>query len=185
MNSPLGLKNRLCSSCCALAPHRTVYARATVGGKRRWLTVFWACTKCKSLNHVIVRAYSLARPRPGLPSASQGAVVRALERGTLDLNQLLADLRRNKTPGTSHVFKSEVTTAVGYLKANGVVAEAPRDATERAFESMRGRRHGSCPKDAQRTLVSLYVQKQSPIHGARFVPAGVFCLSCGYQHLAW
>jgi hypothetical protein len=185
MDSPLGLKNRLCPSCRAMAPHRTVYTRATVGGKRKWLPVFWACTKCQSLNHVVVQAYSLTRPRPSLPSASDGAVVRALERGPLDNNQLLVDLRRIKTPGTSHVFKSEVTTAIEYLKANGVVEEAPRDATERAFESLRGRRLGSCPRDAQRTLVSLYVQKQSPIHGARFIASGVFCLSCAYQHLAW
>jgi hypothetical protein len=75
--------------------------------------------------------------------------------------------------------------ALEYLKANGVVAEAPSDATERVCESLRGRRLGSCPRDEQRTLVSLYVQKQSPTHGARFVPSGVFCLGCGYQRLAW
>jgi hypothetical protein len=75
--------------------------------------------------------------------------------------------------------------ALEYLKANGVVAEAPKDATERAFESLRGRRLGSCPRDEQRTLVLLYVQKQSPIRGARFVASGGFCLGCGYQRLAW
>jgi hypothetical protein len=112
-------------------------------------------------------------------------IVGSLERGPMDHNKLLADLRRNKTPGDSRVFKSEVTTAVEYLKATGVVAEAPRDATERALESMRGRRLGSCPRDAQRTLVSLYVQKQLPNNRARFVPAGAFCLACGYHNLQW
>ncbi|MDG6919665.1 MAG: hypothetical protein JRN62_09580, partial [Nitrososphaerota archaeon] len=86
-------------------------------------------------------------------------------------------------PETSHVFKSEVKMALEYLKANGTVAEALRDATEMAFEALRGRRLGSCPKDAQRTLVTLYVQKRAQDHGHRFFPAGAFCLSCEYCRL--
>ena len=185
MGNIRGLKNRPCPNCRALAPHRTIYARATVEGTRKWLPLFWACIKCHSLNHVVVQVYSLTHPPSNLLSASVGVLIRALERGPLDCNQLLANLRRNKTPGTSHVFKSEVSMAVEYLKASGVVTESPRDATDRAFEALRGKRLGPCPRDAQRALVSLYAQRKSPSYGTRFIPAGVFCLGCGYHHIDW
>ena len=185
MDSLLGLKNRLCPSCRTRTPHRTIYARATVEGKRKWLQLFWVCTKCQSLNHVVVPAYSLTRPPPALSSLSNGMLLRALERGPLDRNQLLADLRRNKNRGTSHVFQSEVMMAIEDLRTSGVVAEAPRDVTEKAFGFMRGRRFGSCPRDAQRTLDPLYVRKRSANDGLRFVSAGVYCLGCGYQRLTW
>ena len=185
MDRPLGLKNRLCISCHTMAPQRTVYGRATVEGKRRWFLLFWACTKCQSLNHIVVRVYSLTRPSSPLPAVSHGPLVRALERGPLDRNQLLAELRQSKALGTSHVFKSEVTVALEDLSSSGVVAEASLDATKRAFESLRGMRLGSCPRDAQRTLVSLYVRKKTPNDGARFVPAGAYCLGCGYHRLSW
>ena len=185
MDSLLGLKNRLCPSCRTRTPHRTVYARATVEGKRKWLQLFWVCTKCQSLSHVVVPAYSLTRPPPALPSLSHGVLVRALERGPLDRNQLLADMRRNKSQGVGHVFQSEVTMALEDLRTGGIVAEAPMDATEEALEFLRGRRLGSCPRDAQRTLVPLYVRKRSANDGLRFVSAGVYCLGCGYQRLTW
>ena len=179
----LGLKSRYCPCCHVMTHHRTFYAQVTLDGRRRWIPLLWACTRCQTPSHVVVQEYSLALPSSALPSASRGAIVRALGKGPLAFNQLLADLRRNRTPETSHVFKFEVKTALEYLKANGTVAEALRDATETAFESLRGRRLGSCPKDAQRTLVSLYIQKKAPDHGHRFVPAGVFCLSCEYRRL--
>ena len=185
MDSLLGLKNRLCPSCRARTPHRTIYARATVEGKRKWLQLFWVCTKCQSLNHVVVPAYSLTRPPPALSSLSNGMLLRALDRGPLDRNQLLADLRRNRNQGVSHVFQSEVTVALEDLRISGVVAEVPRDVTEKVLGFLRGRRFGSCPRDAQRTLISLYIRKRAPINGAKFVPAGAYCLGCGYSRFAW
>lgn len=185
MDSLLGLKNRLCPNCRARTPHRTIYARATAEGKRKWLQLFWACTKCQSLNHVVVQAYSLTRPPSAHPSLSSGMLIRALESGPLDRNQLLADLRRNKNQGTSHVFQSEVAVALEDLRASGVVADAPRDVTAKALELLRGRRFGSCPRDAQRTLVPLYVRKRSAYAGPRFVLAGAYCLGCGYRRLTW
>ena len=185
MGSVRGLKNRICPKCGALTPHRTLYARTTTEGKRKWAGLFWACTKCHSLNHIILQVYSLTHQPSNLLPASVGVLIRALGSGPLDHNQLLANLRRNKTPGTSRVFKSEVSMAVEYLKASGIVTQGAIDATDRAFEVLRGKRLGPCPKDAQRNLVPLYAQKKSPTYGTRFVPAGVFCLGCGYHRLDW
>ena len=185
MGRPLGLKNRLCPSCRTMATHRTVYARATVEGKRKWFPLFWACMECESLNHLVIQAYSLVRPPSAIHAASNGPLVKALEQGPLDRNQLLAMLRRSKALGPGHVFKSEVTVALEDLTTRGVVAEAPRDVTARVFESLTGRRLASCPRDAQRTLVRLHIRKKSPDDGARFVPAGVYCLGCGYHRFSW
>ena len=78
MGNIRGLKNRLCPRCNALTPHRTLYARVTAEGKRRWAGLFWACEKCHSLNHVILPVYSLGRLSSPLAAPLAVEVVKAL-----------------------------------------------------------------------------------------------------------
>lgn len=185
MGNVRGLKNRLCPECRTLTPHRTIYARATVEGTRKWLPLFWACTRCHSLNHVIVLAYHLGRASVTLPSPLAVTVIRALEQAPLDFNELVGNLRRRQPPLPGHVFKAGVALSLEFLRDRGVVIEMLSDCTEKALVALRSRRQGFCPIESRTTLVSLYAQKKSPTHGASFVPAGVFCLGCGYQRLDW
>ena len=176
------MKNRLCPRCSALTPHRTLYARTTVEGKRKWMGLLWACEKCHSLNHVILPSYSLGSASVALPSPLAVAIVRALEQGPLDFNELVADLRQTQPPLPGHVFKTAVALTLEFLSGRGVVAERPKDCTEDTLEALRPRRFGVCPLESKRTLVSLYVQKQDGAASQpRLVSAGAYCTSCGYH----
>ena len=182
MGNVRGLKNRLCPRCSALTPHRTLYVRTTVEGKRKWMGLFWACEKCHSLNHVILPSYNMGNASVALPSPLAVAIVRVLEHGPLDFNELVADLRLTQPPLPGHVFKTAVALTIEFLRGRGVVVEWPKDFTEEAFGVLRPRRFGVCPLESKRTLVSLYVQKKGGATGQpRFVSAGVYCTSCGYH----
>jgi hypothetical protein len=184
MGNLRGLKGRLCSRCGTLTPHRTLYARVTVEGKRKWAGLFWACAKCHSLNHVIIPAYSLGRASVMLPSPLAVAIVTTLEQGPLDFNELVADLRRKHPPLPGHIFKTGVTLTLEFLRDHGVVVEKSRDCTEKGLGALRSRRLGVCPMESKMTLVSLYAQKQSESTSRpEFVRAGAFCLSCGYHQV--
>lgn len=189
MGNVRGLRTRLCLKCTEVTPHRTLYVRTTIDGKRRWLQLFWACTRCGSLNHVVLPTYWLERASSPMPSALAIAVVNALEEGSLDIDELVLALRRKRASGVSHVFNSEVALALGFLKGRGVVSEESRDCTARTLECLRAQsaesKHlGVCPTESKRALASLYAQKQRrPTHGMRLVPAGVFCLSCQYHRI--
>ena len=186
MGNVRGLKNRLCPRCSALTPHRTLYSRVTAEGKRRWTGLFWACEKCHSLNHVILPSYNLGSASVALPSPLAVAIVRALEQGPLDFNELVADLRQRQPPLPGHVFKTAVALTLEFLRGHGVVVERPKDYTEEALEALRPRRFGVCPLESKRTFVSLYVQKQDGAASQpRFVSIGAYCTSCGYHQEHW
>ncbi|MDG6982308.1 MAG: hypothetical protein JRM74_02520 [Nitrososphaerota archaeon] len=117
-----------------------------------------------------------------LPSPLAVAIVRALEQGPLDFNELVADLRRTQPPLPGHVFKTAVALTLEFLKGHGVVVERPKDCTEEALEALRPRWFGICPVELKRTLVSLYAQKQGGAASQpRFVSVGAYCTSCGYH----
>lgn len=189
MGNVRGLRTRLCLKCTEVMPHRTLYVRATIDGKRSWIQLFWACTKCGSLNHVVLPTYRLERASSPIPSALAVTIVNALQEGPLDIDELVLTLRRKGVPGISHIFNSEVALAIEFLKGRGAVSEESRDCTERVLEHLRaqsaGSRHlGVCPAESKRALVSLYAQRQKkPAHGMRLVPIGAFCLNCQYNRI--
>jgi hypothetical protein len=189
MGNLRGLRTRPCPKCQEVTPHRTLYVRATSNGKRRWFQLFWSCSKCGSLNHIVLPAYRLERASSPLPSALAVAVVNALEEGPLDFDELVMSLRRRQSVDIRHVFNSEVTLAVEFLKGRGVVAEESRDCTEELLDVLRGRsgesKHlGTCPMEAKRALISLYAQRQGgTAHEMRLVTVGVFCLHCSYHQV--
>ena len=177
-----------------LTPHRTLYVRATIDGKRRWLQLFWACTRCRSLNHIVLPIYRLERAGSSLPSALAIGIVNTLKEGVLSIDELLMDLRKQSPPGVSRVFNSDVSMALEFLKGRDVVAEESRDSTERLLgklkaQSMSLGRLSVCyaefdSKGPTRSVLTLYAQKQFPAtRGMRLVPAGVFCLDCGHQRV--
>jgi hypothetical protein len=188
MGSIRGLRTRLCLKCTEVTPHRTLYARTSEDGKRKWVQLFWACTKCGSLNHVVLPRYTLARAG-FVVSALATAVVDALEKGPKDLNELVASLRRSRTAKERHVLAADLRLAIELLRARGMVAEVGRDRTGEALEALRagsaGSKHlGVCPAESKKTLVSLYAQKQERTsHRMRFVSAGVFCPHCEYSEV--
>ena len=189
MGNIRGLRTRLCPKCQEATPHRTLYVRATSDGKRRWFQLFWACTKCGSLNHIILPAYRLERASSPLPSALAVAVVNALGEGPLDFDELVTSLRRRRPAGIRHIFNSEVALAVEFLKGRGVVAEESMDRTEKLLDILRGRSEesnhlGACPVEAKRALISLYAQRQEgAARETRLVPVGVLCLRCPYHRI--
>ena len=182
MGSVRGLKSRRCPRCSVLTPHRTLYTRMTVEGKRKWMGLFWACEKCQSLNHIVVPAYELGQASTTLPTPLAVAIVRTLEQGPLDFNELVTDLRRTQPPLPGHVFKTAVALTLEFLRGRGVVVERPKDCTEEALEALRRRRFGVCPLESKRTLVSLYVQKQGGAASQpKLVSSGAYCTSCGFH----
>ena len=182
MGDVRGLKNRLCPRCNALTPHRTLYARTTAEGKRKWMGLFWACEKCHCLNHVVLPVYSLGRLSSPLATPLAVAVVKALEEGPLDFNELVARLRREHPTQTRHIFETAITTILEFLRGRGIVTETQGDRTENILGALRLRRLGVCPVESKRTLVSLYAQRQSGAASQpRFVSAGAYCTSCGYH----
>ena len=189
MGNIRGLRTRLCRKCQEITPHRTLYVRASDAGKRRWLQFFWACTRCGSLNHIVLPTYRLERASSPLPSVLAVAVVNTLEEGPFDFDKLVTTLRQKRVSGVSHIFNSEVALAVEFLKGQGVVTEESRDITETTLTTLRlqsaeSNHLGVCPAEAKRGLVSLYAQKQSGTSGAMtLVPAGAVCLHCSYQRI--
>ena len=194
MGNVRGLRTRPCPNCKEITPHRTIYARAATNDRRRWLQVFWACTKCGSLNHIVLPVYTLERASLPLPSALAAAVVNALNREPLDIDELITSLRQKHDAEVSHVFNSEVGLVLEFLKGRGVVVEEAKDCTEKVLESMRvqtaqSKHLGICPAELspglpRRSLISLYAQKQSRVtRGMRLVPAGAFCLRCQYHRI--
>ena len=182
MGNVRGLKYRLCPRCSTLAPHRTLYARVTAEGKRRWMGLFWACEKCHSLNHVVLPLYSLGRLSSPLATPQAVAVVKALEEGPLDFNELVARLRRQQPSQASHIFETAVTTILEFLRGRGIVTEEQKDHTEDILGALRLRRLGVCPVESKRTLISLYAQKQGGAASEpRFVSVGAYCTGCGYH----
>src|SRR2546425_13148610 len=109
MGSVRGLRTRLCPKCGELTPHRTLYVKTNTGGRSKWFQLFWACTMCGSLNHIVLPIYRLERVSFHLPSVLAIAVVNALEEGQLDLDELIVNLRKRQIPGsiTSSTPRSE------------------------------------------------------------------------------
>ena len=194
MGNVRGLRTRPCPKCNRITHHRTLYARSTTKGNRRWLQLFWACTRCESLNHIVLPSYRLERASSPLPSALAISVVTALEDGPLDFDGLIMSLRRAHAAGIRHIFNSEVKLAVEFLKGRGVIAEENKDCTEKVLESLKVQsaqsRHLSvCPAESkpgssQRSLVSLYAQRQEgTANGMKLVSVGAFCLRCQYHQI--
>ena len=53
-----------------------------------------ACTKCSSLNHIVLPIYRLELVSSHRPSVLAIAVINALEEGPLDLDKLIVNLRK-------------------------------------------------------------------------------------------
>lgn len=193
MTEPLGLSTRICPTCRMRVAHRTLYARTETKGRTRWLRLFWACTGCNGLNHVIVPAYRFQRIVAPLPAQLSVCVAEALRERRLDFDELIMTLRRG-CPGVRHVFNSDVMMVLEYLVKRGIVAEEKEDVTDRSLAELRARtsdsKHlGLCPDEtyhvSRRSLVSIYYQHRSVTSTRnRFAPAGVYCLRCGFHRLA-
>src|SRR3989475_11512165 len=104
MGNIRGLRTRLCPKCEEVTPHRTLYVKTDTGGRSKWFQLFWSCTKCGSLNHIVLPIYRLKRVSSHLPSDLAIAVVGALEDRPLDLDELIVNLRKRKIPGVRHIF---------------------------------------------------------------------------------
>jgi hypothetical protein len=186
MGNVRGLRTRLCPECAEITPHRTLYVRAAEGGKRRWIQAFWACTRCRSLNHIVLPEYRLERVASPLPTPLAMAIVKALVEGPLDLAGLIVKVRKEHPEEVHHVFNSEVILALDFLRGHGVVTKESRDCTEAVLNTLRERPGGSdhlgvCPVEGKRSLVSLYAQTLTGHLPGSLVPAGVFCLYCHYR----
>ena len=164
------------------------------GGRTRWFQLFWACTKCGSLNRIILPFYRVERASIPLPTALATGVVNALQEGPLDLDELTMRLRKTPMQGVRHVFNSDVLMVLEFLKGRGVIAEDTGDRTAKVLDAMRDRptgstRLGPCPAELgqgieRRALVSVYAQRQIPSsQGMRLVSVGVVCLSCQYRRI--
>jgi hypothetical protein len=194
MGSVRGLRTRLCPKCGELTPHRTLYVKSDTAGRSKWFQLFWACTNCGSLNHIVLPTYRLERISSPLPSVLAIAVVNALEEGPLDLDELIMKLRKRQIPGVHHIFNSEVGMTLEFLKGRGVVEEVSGDRTEKVLDALRARsteseRLGPCPVElghriVGKRLVSLYAQRSaSSARGMRLVPVGVLCVYCQYHQI--
>jgi len=191
---------RLCPTCRMVVAHRTLYARTESEGRTRWLRLFWACTECRRLNHVIVPAYMLQRVPGELPTPLATAVAAALRERPLDFDELVMTLRRG-CPGVRHVFNSDVGMVLEYFAGRGIVAGEMEDVTERSLAELRAKtsdsKHlGQCPAETNpgfngKSLISVYSQRRieatdgRPVASqqSRFTPAGVLCLRCGYHRI--
>ena len=197
----LGLCTRLCPTCAKVVAHRTLYIKTESKGRSRWLRIFWACTACNSLNHVILSIYRLEPVAVELPTPLSVCTVEALRQGPMSVDQIVWALRGD-CPDVRHVFTSEVKLVLEYLKGRGKVIEERDDLTERTTAKLRNReatsRHlGLCPAEAAwgvvtKGLLSVYAQHRQIEKGEdgptrtgqqRFAPAGVFCVSCGYHQI--
>lgn len=199
MNKPRGLNHRMCRSCGRLAPHRTLYAKTEAGGRLRWFRLFWACTDCNALNHIIVPTYRLNPANTELASSLLQSIVDILKDKPLNFNDVLLSLRAHRGD-VRHVFDSDVRLAMEYLTRRGTVIPGVDDLTERnlaelsavASESIH---LGPCPAEldqgvAKRNLISLYAH-HCPLpsgQGVRrshrtYSSVGVLCLRCLYHSI--
>lgn len=202
MGNVRGLRTRLCPKCNQLTPHRNLYTKTESGGRTRWLQLFWVCSECDSLNHVLLPRYRLESASAQLPSAMAIGVVTALADGSLDFGELVTALKLRRVPEVRHIFSSDVAMALEYLKGRGVVGEEDGDRTERTLDDLRARLANSghlrkCPIEEQqgfaiKSLISLYFERWISAAGddhrgatktRRMVPVGALCLSCGYTSL--
>ena len=199
MGNVRGLRTRLCPRCEETTPHRTLYARTDSGGRTRWLQLFWACTRCGSMNHVLLPRYTLRSASLDLPSNLSVGIVNALQDGPLDFDELVAGMRRRRVSGVRHVFKADAAMTLEFLKGRGVVAEAASDRTERTLDELRARGEPSrlrpCPREttlqvAGGSLISLYSQGLAPadrgiegqaVRQKQLTAIGVLCLRCSYR----
>ena len=193
MRNVRGLRTRLCPECKIATRHRTIYTRSESGGRTQWVRLFWACTQCSSLNHIIIPTYKLKRASLPLPTTLAIGVVKALADEQLDFDELVANLRGRKAHGVGHVFSSEVAMTLEYLKGHDVVVEEFEDRTERTFDALRAlstESRRACPAEeslgvTRRSLASLYAQRRTHTRaGVRLVPIGVFCLHCQFHRIA-
>ena len=195
----LGLSARLCPKCRLREAHRTLYVKIESNGKSKWHRIFWACTKCGSLNHVILSVYRLEFIPLELPSPLVACAVETLQQGPKSLDELVQAMKGN-CPGVRHVFTGEVRMALEFLQRRGIVTEQRDDLTERTLTELRTRQASSnhlgvCPAEAEKGvrtkgLVSVYAQHRvkemdgdEPTRTGqlRLAPAGVLCVSCGYH----
>ena len=197
----LGLSARLCPKCGLREAHRTLYVKTESGGKSKWLRIFWACTKCGSLNHVILPIYRLEFIPLELPSPLVACTVETLQQRPKSLDEVVQGMKGN-CRGVRHVFTREVRMALEYLRRRGIVTEQRDDLTERILAEIRARQVSSnhlklCPAEAEKGvkkkgLVSVYAQHRlrvnegdGPTHTGklRLTPLGVLCVSCGYRRM--
>lgn len=194
MRNVRGHRTRACPKCGGKTPHRTLYVKTRSGGKPRWFQLFWACDVCGSLNHIVLPLYRLQRVPPPVPSELAAAVVKALEGGPLDLDELRTRLKNARTASLRHVFDSDLAMVLEFLEGRGMIAEEQRDRTAMVLEIVRDNstewaRPESCrpehDDDSQRRgMVTLYAQKWSAsTQGNRLLPVGVLCPNCQYQRI--
>jgi hypothetical protein len=196
-----GLTTRFCPTCSEAEAHRTLYVKTESHHKSTWLRIFWACTSCDKLNHVIQPIYRLQSVLTDSPSLLVGCVPDALKEKPLDLDGLVQNLRNNRA-NDFQILSSEVALALEYLKARGSVKEEKIDVTERTLAALRARSAWSshlnpCPAEAKRGvvsrgLVSLYAQHRLQVEmwgerartgKLRLSPVGVYCVRCGFHHV--
>ncbi len=196
-----GLRTKLCPNCGRIAAHKTLYVKTESGGRSKWFRLFWACTACNALNHVVLPTYKLESVPSELPSPFVTSIVNAMKDGPLNFDELIQSLRRH-CEGVRHVFNPDVALAFEYLKRHGIVTEEIDDLTERILAELRARssesRHlGPCPAEmnqgvVRKSLVSVYSQgwvdfeggdKGTPARRKRFAPVGALCLQCGYHNI--
>jgi hypothetical protein len=179
--------------------HRTLYVKTETGGRSEWHTIFWGCTECRSLNHVILPRHRLESALSECPSALVVSVAECLKAGPLYASQLLAVLRRRKNQEVRHVFSSDVAMAVQYLKLHNAVTEEMIDRTEQTIMALKARPWKSkhldpCPDELKqgtvtKGLVSLYSQRLVPGNREterrhmQLAPIGILCLHCGYRRV--
>jgi hypothetical protein len=199
--SNLGLSTRLCPKCQLREAHRTLYVKTESHDRSRWHRIFWACTKCGSLNHVDLPVYRLEYVPFDPPSPLVACTVETLKQGPKNLDELVQAMKGN-CPGVRHVFTTDVRYALEYLKRRGIVSELPNDLTERVLTELRTRQAASnhlrlCPVEAEKGvetkgLVSVYAQHRLKLNDEneptrtgqlRLTPVGVFCVSCGYHRI--
>lgn len=186
MGNVRGHRTRACPKCGAKTPHRTLYVKTGSGGKPTWFQLFWACDVCGSLNRIVLPLYRLQQVPPPLPSELAAGVVKALEGGSLDLDELRTRLKNARTARLRHVFDSDLAMVLEFLEGRGIIAKEHRDRTAMVLGIMRdsAARPDSCPAEHEddserRGMVTLYAQKWSAsAEGNRLVPVGVLCPNC-------
>ena len=197
----LGLSARLCPKCRLREAHRTLYVKTESNGKPKWYRIFWACTKCGSLNHVILPIYRLEFIPLEPPSPLVVCAVETLQQGPKSRDELVQAMKGN-CHGVRHVFTGEVRMALEYLQRRGIVTEQRDDLTERILAEIRARQVFSnhlklCPAEAEKGvkkkgLVSVYAQHRLRVNEGdeptrmgklRLTPVGVLCVSCGHHRI--
>ncbi len=144
------------------------------------------------MNHIVLPCYHLLSASPSLPSSLCTSIVTVVKEGTTDINELLQELRRRRSPEFSHILHSDVLIALTYMKSHGVLAEERVDCTSQTLEALRApysksKRLRVCPVEmkqgvVRKSLVSLYSERR--ISGTKTrVPVGVLCLHCEYNRV--